>query len=358
MKLSLKTNLRLGLGLSLILLILSSLASYISINNLIKNADLVAHSNNVINGLDNSISSLKDAETGQRGYLLTGNKVFLEPYIGAKERVNALYNQIKTETRDNAYQQRKIDTLKEILDSRLNIIERTIKVKESGATVSESYLLEGKTYMDKVRLVIKDMQGEEKRLLALRTGKMNTFAGYTPLLIIFAAILSLLITIFFYRKVSSDFNERVKLQEKLQLINDETANRIRVIQGIAGQISNGDYSVRMDDATKDGLGSLAISLNAMAESLQYSFGLLEDKEWLQAGIAKLNDRMVGEKEVASLANDMLDLIVEHTKSHVAALYILGEDKYLHLTGGYALNKTEEKNGIALGEGLIGQCMES
>ena len=95
MKLSLKTNLRLGLGLSLILLILSSLASYISISNLIKNAVLVAHSNDVMSNLDNTISFLKDAETGQRGYLLTGNKVFLEPYIGAKERTIDSYTKIK-----------------------------------------------------------------------------------------------------------------------------------------------------------------------------------------------------------------------------------------------------------------------
>jgi len=358
MKLSLKTNLRLGLGLSLILLILSSLASYISIKNLIRNADLVAHSNEVINGLDNAISALKDAETGQRGYLLTGNKVFLQPYYGAKEKVNQLYGKIKKETIDNGFQQRKIDTLKDILDTRLNIIEKTIKVKENGATVSESYLLEGKTYMDKVRSLILQMQEEEKRLLTTRTADMNTFAGYTPFLIIFAAILSLVITIFFYRKVSSDFNKRVKLQQKLQDLNDETAKRIQLIQNIAAQISKGEYTVRLEDESTDGLGSLSGSLNSMAESLQYSFGLLEDKEWLQTGIAKLNDRMVGEKDVPTLADDMLDLLVEHTKSHVAALYVLGDDKYLHLTGGYALNKREGEQTIALGEGLIGQCLES
>ncbi len=357
MKLSLKTNLRLGLGLSLILLILSSLASYISISNLIRNADLVEHSNEVINGLDNAISNLKDAETGQRGYLLTGNKVFLEPYIGAKERVNELYAKIKKATIDNDFQQQKIDTLKGILDNRLTIIEKTIKVKENGATVSENYLLEGKTYMDKVRKIIKEMQAEEKRLLATRTADMNTFAGYTPFLIIFAAVLSLLITIFFYRKVSSDFNQRVKLQQKLQDLNDETAKRIQLIQNIAAQISKGNYSSRLDDVSKDGLGSLSGSLNTMAESLQYSFKQLEDKEWLQTGVAKLNDKMVGEKDVETLANDMLDLLVEHTKSHVAALYVLGEDKYLHLTGGYALNKVEDSK-IALGEGLLGQCLES
>lgn len=358
MKLSLKTNLRLGLGLSLILLILSSLASYISISNLIKSADQVAHSNEVMTNLDNTISNLKDAETGQRGYLLTGNKVFLEPYYGAKDRVNDLYRKIKNETSDNNYQQLKIDSLKNILDTRLDIIEKTIKVKEGGATVTEGYLLQGKVYMDKVRRLIIDMQTEEKRLLAERTSEMNTFAGYTPLLIIFAAILSLVITVFFYRKVSTDFNKRVALQQKLEALNAETALRIQLIEDIASQIATGNYNARLDDKTKDSLGSLASSLNNMAESLQYSFGLLEDKEWLQTGVAKLNDKMVGEKDVKTLADDMLDLLVEHTKSHVAALYVLGEDKYLHLTGRYALNKSSEASTIALGEGLIGQCLES
>ncbi len=358
MKLSLKTNLRLGLGLSLILLILSSLASYISIHNLIKNADLVEHSNKVISNLENAISTLKDAETGQRGYLLTGNNVFLEPYYGARERVNVLYAEIKKETIDNKFQQRKIDTLKDVLDTRLNIIEKTIKVKQNGATVTEGYLLEGKTYMDKVRKIIKEMQAEEKRLLATRTSDMNTFAGYTPILVIFAAILSLLITVFFYRKVSSDFNKRVNLQQKLELLNAETAKRIELIDDIASQIANGRYDTRLADESKDSLGSLASSLNNMADSLQYSFGLLEDKEWMQTGVAKLNDKMVGEKDLSTLASDMLDLLVEHTKSHVAALYVLGEDRFLHLTGGYALNKNKQDLPIALGEGLIGQCLQS
>ena len=202
MKLSLKSNLRLGLGLSLIILILSSLASYISIKNLIKSSDLVEHSNNIINGLDNTISTLKDAETGQRGFLLTGNKIFLEPYIGAKEKVSSLYTMLKGETADNLYQQRKLEELKSILDTRLNIIEKTIVIKNNKGVVPELSLLEGKTYMDNVRQIIRDMQSEEKRLLAVRTSELNNFSGYTPILIILASALSLLITIFFYRKVS------------------------------------------------------------------------------------------------------------------------------------------------------------
>src|SRR5690606_38657890 len=115
---------------------------------------------------------------------------------------------------------------------------------------------------------------------------------------------SLLITIFFYRKLSADFNQRMLLQRELQEKNEEIDNRIQVIQGLARQISAGNYSIRLDGQQTDGLGSLTGSLNAMAESLEYSFALLADKEWQQAGIARLNDRMVGEKEVQALAQDI------------------------------------------------------
>ncbi len=358
MKLSFKSNLRLGLGLSLLLLIFSSLASYVAIKNLIASADQVKHSNEVINGVDNIISTLKDAETGQRGYLLTGNRVFLEPYNGAKQQSNVFFNNVKVQTKDNPFQQKKLNELRTIIDSRLSIIDETIAIKKNGGNVDLSALIDGKYYMDNARRIIKEMQGEERRLLDIRTADLNSLASYTPFLIILAAVLSLLITIFFYRKVSSDFDQRVKLQQRLEDLNHETASRIEVIKGIARQISSGDYKVRLDAAKTDGLGELAGSLNAMAESLQYSFGLLEDKEWLQTGVAKLNDQMVGEKEVATLVNDMLINIVEHTKSHVGALYLLEDDKNLHLTGGYALAVNEKIKKISIGEGLIGQCLQS
>jgi signal transduction histidine kinase/DNA-binding response OmpR family regulator/CHASE3 domain sensor protein len=358
MKLSLKTNLRLGLGLSLIILIISSLASFISIRNLIRSSDQVSHSNEIINGVDNIISFLKDAETGQRGYLLTNKKVFLEPYYGAKDKVAALSERIKILTADNSYQQNKLRELNNVIIGRLKVIDKTITIKENGGNVPESDLINGKLYMDNARKVIAQMQAEERRLLNSRTEELNKFSSYTPILILIAAIASLLITIFFYRKVASDFDARAALQQKLQDINDETAHRIQIIQNIAQQISSGDYQVRLDEESKDGLGSLSGSLNAMAESLQYSFGLLEDKEWLQSGIAKLNDQMVGEKDLKTLANDMLINIVEHTKSHVGALYVLEEDRQLYLTGTYAFSNTERGDKIGVGEGLVGQCLSS
>lgn len=355
---SLRNNLRIGLGLSLLILFISSLASFISIKNLINSGELVSHSNEVMTDLDGVISTLKDAETGQRGYLLTDDRTFLEPYRGARETATNLLNKISSDTRDNPFQQKNAKELQEIIEGRLNIIDQTIELKGKGGSVSTAQLLDGKVFMDKARSTIKKMQAEERRLLDSRTATMNKLAGYTPVLILIAAFFAILITVFFYKRVSSDFNTRRRLQKELQEKKDEMDHRIEVIQDIAGQISNGNYQVRMDDEQKDGLGSLSGSLNSMAESLQYSFALLADKEWLQSSIASLNDKMVGEKNVEELATDIIDDIITHTNSTVGAFYLVGEDERLHLTGSYSLVTDGLKKSLDFGDGIIGQVFKS
>ncbi|MFN0291546.1 response regulator [Pedobacter helvus] len=358
MKLTLKTNLRIGLGISLLLLIVSSTASYISIKNLIKSADLVVESNAIINDVDNVVSMLKDAETGQRGFLLTGNTVFLDPYDKSIKRTDSLFSIVNQATKDNALEQQKLKELRSIIDKRMEILLSTIQIKKNKGAILESALLEGKRYMDDARQIIRDIRNEEKRSLAEKTKEMNSLAGFSPFLIIFAAVLSVLSTIFFYRKVSSEFNERVTLFQQLQQLNEDTSRRIDTIKSIAHQISTGNYKARLHETSKDGLGSLSGSLNHMAEALQTSFALLEDKDWMQTGVATLNDKMVGDKDMVALAKDVLEAVVAHTKSMVGAFYVLEEDQHLHLASGYALAADHKSARIAPGEGLVGQAFQS
>jgi len=357
-KSSIKNNLRVGLGLSLLILFVTSSASFLSIRNLIKNSGLVAHSNEVLSSLDEVLSTLKDAETGQRGYLLTGEKEFLEPYNGARQASLELLNEIAVQTKDNAFQQSNTRKLEEIIQRRMGILQNTIAIKSRGGSVSINELREGKSHMDAARVLIKTMKKEEIRLLDESTRTMNTLAGYTPMLILLAAILAILITLSFYRRVNSDFNKRIQLQLELQEKNEAIDNRIKIIQEVAGKISKGDYQVRMDETIKDGLGSLSSSLNAMAESLEYSFALLADKEWLQSGIANLNNKMVGEKDIPELAEDILESIAEHVNSQVAAFYLVDGEHSLVLTGKYALAEDQKKDRLQFGEGLAGQVAQS
>ncbi len=358
MKLSLKTSLRIGLGISLVFLLITSIASYISIKNLIGSADLVLKSNNIISDIDEVLSTVKDAETGQRGYLLTKNREFLVPYNGSQGKTDALFASVMAKTVENPAQQLKLKRLKALVDERLSILAISIGGPTKSTADLQSNLLRGRNYMSQARNVVTELKVSEAKDLAKRTAEMNAIAGYTPFLIIFASLVSIFSTLFFYRKVSSEFSEKIILNQQLEQLNVETSRRIDTMKNIAYQISNGNYKIRLQENALDSLGVLSTSLNTMAESLKTSFNALEDKDWLQTGIANLNDKMVGEKDVRTLSGDILTAAVEHTKSAVGAIYLLEEDNLLHLVNGYALNASEKQRTIIPGEGLVGQVFKT
>lgn len=346
-------NLLFGFGFSLTILLSISAASYISIQNLLKSMGWVNHTHLVMQDLENIISSLKDAETGQRGYLVTNNPEFLEDYTGASEKIMELFASVEGQIKHNPEQQQNYIRLKRLTDEKLSLLQNSIDRKSNDAPIDFSLLKQGKEYMDQIRNLIDQMQQEEERFMTIRMGELNSLANYTPWLIILACIIAISITVFFYVLVKKDFDKRSALQKELEQKDISTRNRIEVIQDIARKISAGDYDIRVINEEEDGLGSLAFALNKMAESLQTSFNLLAENEWLQTGIAGVNDAMVGEQEVEVLSNDTLNYIIHYTNSQVGAFYLYDEVEDLKLYGSYALNKARGES-IKLGEGFVGQ----
>jgi len=353
-----KRNLLYGLGTALILLFFSSFASYFSIKTLIDNSQMVRKSNQIIKDLDNVFSLVKDAETGQRGYLLTGDQVFLEPYTKSKDKISGALDQLSSEISNTATQSKNLEKLKSSVNDRLEILDKNLNDKKNKDSVTTQQLLAGKSYMDNIRSTVSTMQNEEKLILQSRTESMDKLASYTPFLIILSSLLAIIITLVFFRKVSQDYNEKNQLTSALELKNEETEKRLIAIEKVAAQISAGDYNVLLDQNAKDSLGSVALPLNQMAESLQNSFKTLEEKEWLSSAIAQLNARTMGEKSIEKLSADILESIIESTQSNFAALYLLEEDNKLHLRGSYALTDSGLNRVFKTGEGIIGEAFRS
>src|SRR5690606_25109274 len=101
MRSTFKRNIWIGFGLSLLILILSSAASYLSINILLNSSELVTHTNKVIQKLDEVLAVIKDAEAAQRGYLITGEEHFLERYNGISGKVSTALSEVRSLTSDN-----------------------------------------------------------------------------------------------------------------------------------------------------------------------------------------------------------------------------------------------------------------
>jgi CHASE3 domain sensor protein len=140
MKSSFKRNLLVLSGLSFLLLIVSAIASYTSITNLLNSQQQVAHTNLVINKLDNVISVLKDAETGQRGFLLTGEEKFLEPYNGSLPKAYELISDIKNLTADNPRQLQSAEQLRQLITKRIGRLQSLIDNKRKGISPTAAEL--------------------------------------------------------------------------------------------------------------------------------------------------------------------------------------------------------------------------
>jgi CHASE3 domain sensor protein len=110
-----KRNVIIAFGFSLLLLLLSSIASYISIQNLISSAERVDHTNNVISELDNINVMLQEAESSQRGFLLTGDVSFLTPYEEANKNIADKIANIKQLTADNLPQLQNVSRLEYLI---------------------------------------------------------------------------------------------------------------------------------------------------------------------------------------------------------------------------------------------------
>ena len=349
-----KRNLLIGYGISLLLLIVSAVASYVSIHNLLFNSTMVNHTNEVIKNLDAITLAAKDGEAGQRGYLLTNDLRFLTPYKGAYARALTSVQKVKDLTADNAAQKEDVQRLKGLVDERFATLQSVIDNKTKTAQLSAEALEKGRSLMEELSTLIRQIEDKEQAMLVFRTQKLNKFASSTPTLIIIASLLAILVTVISFLRVNADFEKRTQLQQELQKRNEEVLQRIQVIEGITTKIAAGNFSTRVAEADRENLGVLAVSLDKMAESLDYSFTNLADKEWLQTGIAQLNEIMIGETDLNTLSYNAIDFLTTYTKSQVGAFYLSKDESTLSLTASIALNKENARKRITLGEGLLGQ----
>jgi CheY-like chemotaxis protein len=353
-----KRNLIIGYGISLLLLIISAVASYISINNLLNSAQWVNRTNEVGKKVEGVISVLADAESGQRGYLLTGRKQFLDPYMNAKDKTNNLLNELKALTADNPAQLQDCDLLRSQANAQLNYLESLVQKKRNNEVVSDSSLMAGKEQMDSVRRIVARIKEREESFLGARTQTMSRFAASTPTLIVVACLLGIVVTIISFLRMLNDFQKRAALQQALQQKDEQISKRIEMINKVATEISEGNYTTKVQDTGDDALASIALSLNKMTDALHTSFTSLKDQQWLQTGIAQLNEIMIGKKELEILTYHVIEFITSYTNAAQGAFYLRKDEDTIHLAAGIAINSKALKNDVYFGEGIAGRCAQS
>jgi methyl-accepting chemotaxis protein len=181
-----------GFGLAAVTLLLVAGISYRNANTLIDTERWVAHTHQVRIELADMLSELKDAETGQRGYLLTGEESYLEPYKATLTTLKTSLDDVKKLTADNPDQQRRLATIGSLADSKLAELKQTIDLRRTqGLDAALKVVLtnEGKTLMDQLRNVIAEADHEEQALADRRSDEARASSDMTMSVILWGGLI-------------------------------------------------------------------------------------------------------------------------------------------------------------------------
>lgn len=154
-----------------IALIFSGVISF-SYNRLLKNyRDDVDHTFQVMSAIDNALLQLQDAETGQRGFIITGDESYLAPFETGRTKLFEGLSRLSELASDNTDQQARIESLQRLAEGKLNELEDTIITrKREGLEPARLKVIgsAGKETMDRICSVAADMRSAETNLLDAR----------------------------------------------------------------------------------------------------------------------------------------------------------------------------------------------
>jgi CHASE3 domain sensor protein len=284
-----------GFAAAIVTVLLIAFFGYRSLDSEEQSAALSQHTLQVIQRTDQLLSSLKDAETGQRGFLLTSRESYLEPYNNARASIPGELADLRRLIANNV-QETLLGQLQRFAEDKLAELQQTIDLKRAGkadealATVLTD---RGKITMDHLRDVSGQLLEQDRATLVVRT-------------------------------------EAARQASQLTLV-----------------------------VTAGGAAILFVLIIAAGFLTSRDFLTQQTESWLQAGQNGLSERMQGEQRLDTLGQNVLEYLARYLDAQVGALYIVEPDGRFERVAGYALPPEHDARADALrpGDGLAGQAVK-
>ncbi|WP_299208567.1 CHASE3 domain-containing protein [uncultured Dokdonia sp.] len=198
---------------------------YKHISNLSKSTDLVIHTYKVNVELEQILSYLKDAETGQRGFIITQDSSYLEPYLKGRNKVNNSIAELKFLMSDNPEQQDNLKELSILIDKRLDNLEIAANYaakEQTNLTQFKDAFQEGKNYMEAITNKLHYMIAHENDLLEKRNNEYINTAKITPVFLYIFILLTLVLMYGAYAKINSNVDKLKKSNQELEVFIEAT----------------------------------------------------------------------------------------------------------------------------------------
>jgi len=282
----------LGYWMAIAAVVVVALLTYIALQASLANAQRVTHTLRLVEQLQALLSTMKDAETGQRGYLITGDEGYLDPYTNAKAALAGEIASAHELTIGDAAQQRRLQTLEQLCADKMAELGQTIALRRRGDAAGALALVRtdrGREIMERIRALTADMTAEERRSLTERQAQWLSGARASSWTTLAGSVLLLAFIIAAALRTSRDYRAR------------------------------------------------------------------QIESWIRSGHMGLTERIQGEQRLETLCTQVLEYLARYMDAQAGAVYLAGSEGYFRRYAGYALNDGHIPEALRPGDGLLGQA---
>jgi CheY-like chemotaxis protein/CHASE3 domain sensor protein len=300
MKITLGKKILIGVALCTLILLTIASISFKNSERLVDTNFLVSHTYDVLFEFEQIQINCTDAETGERGFIITGSPEYLEPFNNSRSKLFEDIDKARELTNDNPAQQKNLDAIGKLSDTLIKHLALCIEIRKTNDLEKTKELVAsgtGKRILDEIRVVINSSIEMAQTLLAQR--KQISKADARNFDIIFIALLLTIAIV-----LISVYIIIIRNLRALKKAQDETA----------------------------------------------------DKNWSLAGSGDLAKHMQGNKLLPELTQSIVNHLATYLNAQMGAIYVTEEDEMnLKLISTYAVdNRKKDFSVIRFGEGIVGQ----
>ena len=269
----------------------------------------VEHTDRVINNLNESSKLTVDLETGMRGFLITGDEHFLDPYEVAKPRIIADLRNLQELVADNPQQVDRLKRLEAMQDEWNKYAQSMIDMQRQSG----------------------DYRG------AVKAGRGKRLTD----------------------EIRKEYDDAVAMEQQLRLTRNEDVTRTTVISVTLYLVFVLGLSGFLAYIGRENLLSLSESYAATLASQQKIARRLEQQAWLRNGQTELAEQVLGQLSLNMLGRNILQFFAQYMGSAVAALYVREEHGGLKRAATYGFSRDQEQleQSIYSDEGIVGQAAQ-
>jgi signal transduction histidine kinase/CHASE3 domain sensor protein/DNA-binding response OmpR family regulator len=263
MKWAIREKIGAGFGVALLILVLIGVVSYRSTAQLIETGRLVSQTHELLGMLESVRARMTEIEAGARGYVITGDDRYLEPYYAARAEIDQDIKDLGQLVADNRDQQEYFETLAALIAERMGLSMAMVDLRqqEEGEPARQLVLMDrGKLVMDTIRVVITAVENDGEALLRQRDEEAHQRAHYTTVTIVVGSLLALTLVAVATVIINRDITGLQRTEEALR--KSEELYHTLVKNFPNGWVLLFDHDLRYTIA--DGAGLAAISLSKEA----------------------------------------------------------------------------------------------